>query len=72
MKGIRAYEVGGPDVLKYEDMPEPGPAPGEAIVVHTQHRRQLHRRFQPQGDQPAGGVSLDTGTRGFRRSHRHR
>ena len=33
MKGIRAYEVGGPDVLKYEDMPEPSAAPGEAIVA---------------------------------------
>jgi len=32
MKGIRAYEVGGPDVLKYEDMPEPSAGPGEAIV----------------------------------------
>ena len=32
MKGIRAYEVGGPDVLKYEDMPEPTAGPGEAIV----------------------------------------
>ena len=33
MKGIRAYEVGGPDVLKYEDMPEPAAGPGEAIVA---------------------------------------
>ena len=33
MKGIRAYEVGGPDVLKYEDMPEPTAGPGEAIVA---------------------------------------
>jgi NADPH2:quinone reductase len=32
MKGVRAYEVGGPEVLKYEDMPEPTPAPGEAII----------------------------------------
>ena len=33
MKGIRAYEVGGPDVLKYEDMPEPTAGPGEAVVA---------------------------------------
>ena len=33
MKGIRAYEVGGPDVLKYEDMPEPAAGPGEAVVA---------------------------------------
>ena len=33
MKGIRAYEIGGPDVLRYEDMPEPTPAPGQAVVA---------------------------------------
>ena len=33
MKGIRAYETGSPDVLKYEDMPEPARAPGEAVVA---------------------------------------
>jgi NADPH2:quinone reductase len=32
MKGIRAYETGGPEVLTYEDMPEPQAGPGEAIV----------------------------------------
>ena len=33
MKGIRVYEIGGPDVLKYEEMPEPAPAAGQAIVT---------------------------------------
>ena len=33
MKGIRSYETGAPDVLKYEDMPEPGAGPGEAVVA---------------------------------------
>ncbi len=33
MKGIRAYEIGGPDVLKYEDMPEPAAGPGAAVVA---------------------------------------
>ena len=33
MKGIRAYEVGGPNVLRYEDMPEPTAGPGEAVVA---------------------------------------
>ena len=32
MKAVRAYAVGGPDVLKYEDVPEPTPGPGEALV----------------------------------------
>ncbi len=33
MKGIQAYEIGSPDVLQYEDLPEPTPAPGQAIVA---------------------------------------
>ena len=33
MKGIQAYEIGGPDVLKYEDMPEPTAGPGGAVVA---------------------------------------
>ncbi len=33
MKGIQAYEIGGPDVLKYEDMPEPTAGSGEAVVA---------------------------------------
>ena len=33
MKGIQSYEVGAPDVLKYEDMPEPVAGSGEAVVA---------------------------------------
>ena len=33
MKGINVYEIGGPDVLKFEEMPEPAPAAGQAIVT---------------------------------------
>ena len=32
MKGIRAHEIGGPEVLKYEDIPDPRPGPGQALV----------------------------------------
>ena len=32
MKTIRIHEFGGPDVLKYEDLPEPAPKPNEAVV----------------------------------------
>ena len=32
MKAIRAYEIGGPEVLKLEDIPEPTAGPGEAVV----------------------------------------
>lgn len=32
MKAARFHEHGGPDVLRYEDAPDPVPAPGRAIV----------------------------------------
>jgi NADPH2:quinone reductase len=32
MKAIRVHAFGSPDVLKYEDTPEPTPKPGEAVV----------------------------------------
>lgn len=32
MKAVRFHEHGGPDVLKYEDAPDPAPAPGRVIV----------------------------------------
>ncbi len=32
MKAIRVHEVGGPDVLRYEEAPVPTPGPGQALV----------------------------------------
>ena len=32
MKAIRVHEFGGPDVLKYEDVPAPSPKTGEVLV----------------------------------------
>lgn len=32
MKAVRAHEVGGPEVLRYEDVPSLKPGPGEALV----------------------------------------
>ena len=32
MKAVRAHEIGGPEVLKYEDIPEASPGPGEALL----------------------------------------
>ena len=32
MKAIRIHEDGGPEVLRYEDAPDPVPRPGEAVV----------------------------------------
>ena len=33
MKAVRIHEDGGPEVLRYEDVPDPTPAPGEALVA---------------------------------------
>ncbi|BAI73973.1 alcohol dehydrogenase zinc-binding domain protein (plasmid) [Azospirillum sp. B510] len=32
MKAVRLHAFGGPEVLRYEDAPRPGPAPGEVLV----------------------------------------
>src|SRR5947199_9074683 len=32
MKAVRIHAPGGPEVLKYEDVPEPRPKAGEAVV----------------------------------------
>ena len=32
MKAIRVHEVGGPDALRYEEIPLPTPGPGQAVV----------------------------------------
>ena len=32
MKAIRVHEHGGPEALRYEDAPDPQPAPGQALV----------------------------------------
>ena len=33
MKAIRAHEIGGPEVLRYEEVPNPSPGPGEALMA---------------------------------------
>ena len=32
MNGVRFYEHGGPDVLRYEELPDPEPGEGEALI----------------------------------------
>ena len=32
MKVVRFYEIGGPDVLRYEEVPTPEPGPEEVLV----------------------------------------
>ncbi len=33
MQAIRIHEDGGPEVLRYEDVPDPSPAPGEVLIA---------------------------------------
>lgn len=33
MKAIRIHEDGGPEVLRYEDVPDPSPGPGEVLIA---------------------------------------
>ncbi len=33
VKAIRIHEDGGPEVLRYEDVPDPAPAPGEVLIA---------------------------------------
>ncbi len=33
MKAIRIHEDGGPEVLRYEDAPDPSPGPGEVLIA---------------------------------------
>ena len=35
MKAIRIHELGGPEVLRYEEAPDPVPKPGDAVVFHV-------------------------------------
>ncbi len=32
MKAIRVHQTGGPEVLQFEDVPDPAPGPGDAVV----------------------------------------
>jgi NADPH:quinone reductase len=33
MKAIRVHEFGGPEVMRFEELPDPKPAPGEVVVA---------------------------------------
>jgi zinc-binding alcohol dehydrogenase/oxidoreductase len=52
MKAMVLHELGGPDKLIYEDIPEPEPGPGETVV--RLHAAALNRRdvFVTQGQYP--------------------
>ncbi|HZF11484.1 MAG TPA: quinone oxidoreductase [Thermoanaerobaculia bacterium] len=67
MKAIRVHETGGPEVLRYEEIPDPTPAAGEAVVrveaagvnfIDVYHRIGLYKVAPPftLGQEGAGTV----------------
>jgi NADPH:quinone reductase-like Zn-dependent oxidoreductase len=73
MKAVRIHEDGGPDVLRYEDAPDPEPGPGEVLVrLHAASLNHLDlwvRKGLPSAPKPrilgadGAGVRVDTGER---------
>src|SRR5215216_340268 len=71
MKAIRIHEDGGPEVLRYEDAPDPEPAPGEVLVelraASMNHLDIWIRRGRPSVAKPrilgADGAGLVDGRR---------
>ncbi len=67
MKAIRVHAPGGPEVLRYEEVPEPEPRPGQALVrieaagvnfIDVYHRTGLYKTSMPLtlGQEGAGTV----------------
>ena len=73
MKAIRIHEDGGPEVLRYEDAPDPQPGPGEVLVrlraASLNHLDLWIRKGLPSVPKPrilgadGAGVREDTGER---------
>ncbi len=73
MKAIRIHEDGGPEVLRYEDAPEPEPGPGDVLVrlraASLNHLDLWIRKGLPSVPKPrilgadGAGVREDTGER---------
>ena len=73
MKAIRIHEDGGPEVLCYEDVPDPEPKPGEVLVslraASLNHLDLWIRKGLPSVPKPrilgadGAGIRLDTGER---------
>ena len=73
MKAIRIHEDGGPEVLRYEDAPDPEPGPGEVLVrlraASVNHLDLWVRKGLPSVPKPrilgadGAGIREDTGER---------
>jgi zinc-binding alcohol dehydrogenase/oxidoreductase len=73
VKAIRIHEDGGPEVLRYEDAPDPEPGPGEVLIelraASLNHLDLWVRQGLPSAPKPrilgadGAGIRLDTGER---------
>ena len=73
MKAVRIHEDGGPEVLRYEDAPDPEPAEGEVLVrLHAASLNHLDlwvRKGLPSVPKPrilgadGAGIRVDSGER---------
>jgi NADPH:quinone reductase-like Zn-dependent oxidoreductase len=73
VKAIRIHEDGGPEVLRYEDAPDPEPKPGEVLIelraASLNHLDLWVRQGLPSAPKPrilgadGAGIRLDTGER---------
>src|SRR2546430_5697979 len=73
MKAIRIHEDGGPEVLRYEDAPDPAAGPGEVLIelraASLNHLDVWIRKGLPSVPKPrilgadGAGVRVDTGER---------
>src|SRR5207237_3307218 len=71
LKAIRIHEDGGPEVLRYEDAPDPEPGPGEVLVelrtASLNHLDLWIRKGLPSVPKPrilgadGAGIRVDTG-----------
>ena len=43
MKAVVVHQYGGPEVLKFEDYPDPVPGPGQSAGAGRSHERQSNR-----------------------------
>jgi NADPH2:quinone reductase len=78
MKAVRVHEFGGPEVLRYEDVPTPEPGPNEVLVqqqvIGVNYSDTQYRRGRYGGELPfipgheGGGTIVKTGAdvNGFR------
>jgi NADPH:quinone reductase-like Zn-dependent oxidoreductase len=73
VKAVRIHEDGGPEVLRYEDAPDPEPGPGEVLVrlqaASLNHLDLWVRKGLPSAPKPrilgadGAGIRVDTGER---------